>query len=183
MNSTNPLPRSGGFSLVELLSTLTIGTLLISTALPAYNGLVARSRISAEVNALVGHLHLARSEALKRVAPAVLCPSANGSSCIDQPEWHRGYILFADSNNNGQRDAGEALLRVHEGQSTRLTALSSLYRKRVTYHPNGLSGGANLTVTFCDMSQSTPPKAVVVSNTGRPRVSDTKSDGSPLTCS
>lgn len=171
-----------GFSLVELMGSLAVGTLLVCGAAPAFDGLVAKSRMSAQINELISHLHLARSEAIKRYAPAVLCPSANGSTCHDQPEWHRGYILFADKNNNGQRDAGEELLRVRQGETASLTALSSLYRKRVIYRANGLSGGANITVTFCDSKKSTPPKAVIVSNTGRPRVSDTTADGGALTC-
>lgn len=182
MANTQFASRARGFSLVDLLSTLTVGTVLVTTAVPSFDGLAAKSRMSTEVNLLVSHLYLARSEAVKRLQPTVLCPSANGSDCLDAPEWHRGYILFADTNNNGARDASEELLRVHHGDSTRLTALSSVSRKRVTYRPTGMSNGANLTVTFCDARNATPPKAVIVANTGRPRVSDTKPDGGTLTC-
>ncbi len=183
MTKTHFAFRARGFSLVELVSTLAVGTALATTAIPTFDGLVAKTRMSAEVNDLISHLYLARSEAVKRFAPAVLCPSANGSDCLDDPEWHRGYILFADANNNGERDEDEELLKVRQGESTRLTALSSIYRKRISYRPNGMAGGTNLTVTFCDARNATPPKAVIVSNTGRPRVSDTKPDGSALTCS
>lgn len=175
--------RAGGFSLVELMGTLTLGTVLVTTAVPTFDGLLAKTRMSGEVNDLISHLYLARSEAVKRFAPAVLCPSANASECLDEPQWHRGYILFADTNNDGERDEGEEILKERRGESNQLTALSSIHRKRVTYRPNGMSGGANLTVTFCDTRNATPPKAVIVSNTGRPRVSDTKPDGGPLTCS
>jgi len=172
-----------GFTLVELMSTLAVGAVLVGTAVPGFHGLVAKSHMAGEVNDLVSHLYLARSEAVKRFSPAVLCPSSNGSDCLNQPEWHHGYILFADENNDGQRDADETLLKVHQGATSGLTALSSVYRKRVIYRPNGMSGGANLTVTFCDPNGATSPKAVIVSNTGRPRVSDTKADGSALSCS
>ena len=175
--------KARGFTLVELVGTLAVSGVLIGTAVPGFQTLNAKSRMTAEVNGLVSHLYLTRSEALKRAAPAVLCPSADGSNCLDQPEWHRGYILFSDTNNNGKHDAAEPLLKVYQGENTRITATSSIYRKRVTYRWDGMSGGSNATITFCDKTRATPPKAVIVSNTGRPRVSDTQPDGSPLTCS
>ncbi len=182
MSNAHPASRARGITLVELVSTLAISGVLVGTAVPGFQGLTAKSRMSAEVNTLLSHLYLARSEAVKRVTPAVLCPSINGSSCISQPDWHRGYILFSDRNNNGQRDNGEELLGAYQGGARQVTAISSIYRKRVTYRPDGMAGGSNVTVTFCHQDDVTPPKAVIVSNTGRPRISSTKPDGTALTC-
>jgi type IV fimbrial biogenesis protein FimT len=54
-------------------------------------------------------------------------------------------------------------------------------RATLSFRPFGQMG-VTATLTFCDQRGSTAARAVIVSQTGRPRVSDRNSAGKPLSC-
>ena len=175
--------RSCGLTLVEMLTMLAVAGVLLTTGIPEFKRILASNRMITEVNTLVAHLHLARSEAVNRGQRAVLCPSADGLRCLGSSEWHRGYILFVDDNGNRESDAGEPLVRIRGSGAPGILITSSASRRRITYHPDGSSPGSNLTLTFCQRENTVLPKAVILSNTGRPRVSRTGPEDRPLRCS
>ena len=174
--------RGSGFTLLELLVALAVTAILLGVGLPAFNTLSANSRQTAEINRFVRHLQLARSYAVKTGRPHVLCPSVDQQWCLEETAWERGYILFEDLDDNGSRNHQEALLRINRPEHTGLEMHSTHGRDHVTYRADGRSAGSNLTLTFCDPESDIPPKAIILSNSGRPRVSDTRWDGTPLDC-
>ena len=110
--------RHQGVTLVELLVVIAISGLLASIAIPSYRNMVIASRTSNLVNSLHSTLLFARTEALKRGAPVVLCPSENaeisGANCSNGTGdigWATGWILYVDQNANNLFDAGEVLVR------------------------------------------------------------------------
>ena len=172
-----------GFTLVELLTTLTVGLLILTSGIPGLHRLQANSRQSSEINAFITHFHLARSEAITRSTRITLCPSQDGTNCDDTMNWQRGFILFADNNGNRNRDKQEPVLRIYDEHMDNQISISSTNgRRRLTYLPDGRSPGSNVTITFCDPHNATPPKAIIISNMGRPRVSRHRPDGSALIC-
>jgi len=137
------------------------------------------------VNSVVTMLHLARSEAIKRRERAVLCPSIDGRTCGDNTSeataWEDGYLLYIDRNANNNLDIDETIVRI--GDTTEgLHIRSTTGRNHVTYQPNGLASGSNLTITFCDKHDRSNPRAVIVSNSGRPRVSTRNASGGAIRC-
>ncbi|MGD8910802.1 MAG: GspH/FimT family pseudopilin [Chromatiales bacterium] len=175
--------RPYGISLVELLITLVITTIVLGIGLPAYISLGAHNQQTAEINRFITHLQLARSCAVKTGNNHILCPSNDMISCRENTHWEDGYILFEDNNQDGVRDKHESLVQI--SRPTRQIGIdmrSTEDRKRVIYRADGHSAGSNLTLTFCDPEQRIPPKAVILSNAGRPRVATIRWDGTPLTC-
>ena len=177
-----PATRHAGFTLVEAVICLAVLTLLLTLGVPAYQELIIRNSMAAARNTVVSQLHLARSEALKRRYKTILCPSADGHSCLSEYEWQSGILVFADLNGNKALDTGEPLLRYQQFDGAGIRILTSTGRRRIAYKPNGMASGYNATFTFCDPQQRLPPQGILVSNTGRPRLSDQKSDGTPLSC-
>jgi len=176
--------RLHGFTLAELIATVAVASILLALGVPAYVTLVATTRMTTEVNELLVLAHLARSEAIKRGVDAILCPSADGSACLDDPFWHLGCILFVDANGNRSRDDDEPVLRHREGDASAAIAIkSSAARRLIRYQPDGSAGGSNITITFCDVGNNAAPHALIISNVGRPRTSDSAPDGSALDCS
>lgn len=173
--------RQRGFTLLELMSSISIAAVLTTTAIPAFNGLVQRNRISTEINTFVSHLHYARSEAVKRGSRVVICRSADGLGCGLTEGWHKGWITFVDTNANREFDAGESLLRVETGEENGVE-ITSGQRRRVVYQSTGFSPGTNGTYIFCDPEHPEWAKAVILSNSGRTRLSETAPDGSALAC-
>ena len=167
---------------MELVSTLAVATLLLATGIPEFKHLVASNTLTMEINTMVTHLHLARSEAVKRGKRIVLCPSSNGLKCLTDANWSQGYLLFVDNNGNRVFDETEVRLRYHQTGRSKPEITSTAGRRSITYRPDGSATGSNLTLTFCPAQQSVSPKAVIVSNTGRPRVSTLSATESPLHC-
>lgn len=175
--------RCAGLTLLELVTTLAISSISLSLAVPAMNALTGNSARVSATNTLVRHLQLARSEAVTRGATTILCPSLDGRTCHDSTNWEQGYILVLDGNNSGSVDSGDSVLRVFQGMNKRISISSTSGRKRILFNPLGMSPGYNLTLSLCDRQQVVDPRAVILSNTGRPRLSETRPDGSPIQCS
>jgi hypothetical protein len=113
-----------------------------------------------------------------------LCTSANaltaGSSfndnatCAASP-FLTGWIVFVDTNQSGQRDAGEAILVNHEPVDARITARSSVNPFAVTYLLNGFALNPNAAqLVLCDergnvakAGELSAARAILVSVTGR----------------
>lgn len=175
--------RFQGFTLIELLTVVAIVAILSTVAVPSFASLIASTRMTSSLNLLMTHVFYARSEAIKRQQKVVLCPTLDGQQCADEASWQHGILLFVDHNNNARLDENDELIR-HEvpDLSDRLRIFTSAARKRVTFYADGSSPGSNLTMTFCDMNAHSEPKALMLSNTGRPRIADVGPDGRKLVC-
>jgi len=174
-----------GFSLYDALVTLTVVSTVTTIAIPSFQQLNYNQRLTGAVNTMVTALHLTRSETIKHRERAVLCPSSDGHTCLGRgagdTRWEDGYLLYIDRNGNREFDADDLAVRVFEATKG-LRIRSSAYRDHVTYQPNGLASGTNLSFSFCDERGRGAPRAVIVSNSGRPRVSTRDADGGAINC-
>lgn len=183
IRSTGTRRCQTALTLVELISTLAVACILLAVGVPSVITLTASSSVTTTVNSITLHLHLARSEAVKRGVPVVLCPSTDGRSCLDSFEWHHGFMLFVDENRNRSPDESETVLRFQQPDRRRVRILTSIGRKRLIYQPSGMSPGSTATITICDVTATVNPKAIILSNSGRPRLSTLRPDGNTLHCS
>ena len=169
-----------GFSLMELLLTILVASIVLGLALPGFANSAARARQQAEVNALFHGVHLARKEAIRRRQLVSICPSPDGVTCSPGRDWSEGWILFenTDQDSPPERDAAEPLILSHDAnpqlriRSNRYAFSSRGVRRRAT----------NGTIVVCDRAGRIPPRALVVSYTGRPRIAATTSRGEAYEC-
>lgn len=160
--------RNDGFTLIEMMVTVALLAILIAAVTPSFRGVLRDNQAATQSNALVTSLMLARSEAIKRNAPVVMCRSDDGASCAGS-DWAEGWILWADTDGDTTIDSGE-IVQVQEdlaGNFT-LTAAGSSF----TYRPDGSVTGA-----AADSFELLPPdgdtdygRCVAVDVTGRPNV-------------
>lgn len=178
-----PYPRVCGFTLLELMITLAVAAILVTAVVPAFSQLLASTRITTSINELMTHIHLARSEAIKRGTQVGICPSENGTTCLGSVGWSRGWIVFIDENWDENRNPTERVLGLHGAMPPQIT-IHPGRRARIVYEADGtLAGVFNGTFELCDVNNAAEPKAIIISVIGRPRVSLTRSDGNPLRCS
>ncbi len=174
--------RSKGFSLIELVTSLAVSAALLTVGIPAYRKLISVNRLTSEINLFIRHIHIGRSAATKSDEEVILCPSADGQHCTRRPVWNIGYMVYADRNENRRHDPDEPVLRRHTPAHDDIAITSSIYRRRILFQRDGSTPGSNPTIVFCDLSGNAPPRAIIVSNTGRPRVSRTRANGKALVC-
>jgi len=72
--------RVSGFTLIELMITITVAAILLGIAIPSFNYLTVSSKLTTTANDLVTAIGVARSEAIKR--NAVIDLNSDGSVSI-----------------------------------------------------------------------------------------------------
>jgi type IV fimbrial biogenesis protein FimT len=95
-----------GFTLLELMTALTVLAVLVAIATPSFRQFSANSRTAATANSVANALAVARSEALRRAMPVAICGSNNGVACTGSPDWSGGWLVFTD--NSGTAGALDA---------------------------------------------------------------------------
>jgi len=93
-----------GFSLMELMFTITVLGILLGVAVPNFLEIVRNNRLVSQNNEFIGSLNLARSEALKRSGSVSVCASADQATCSGSTNWTTGWIVFNDVTGNGTFD-------------------------------------------------------------------------------
>jgi type IV fimbrial biogenesis protein FimT len=93
--------RHAGFTLVEFFVTLCVLSILLSLAVPAFQGYIKNDEQWVQQNTLVLALNTARSEAIKQdVAGGVqVCASADGATCTGA-SWAQGWIVVSSATPN-----------------------------------------------------------------------------------
>lgn len=175
----NPAARRG-YSLYELVMTLTLVGLVLTLGLPSFGSLVADKRLRVEADALFHAVHLARKSSIVRRHVVSLCPSIDGQSCNPGHDWSDGWIMFVnvDRDDPPQVGANETILKRHSVDE-RVRILAN--RQGFTLRSTQLRA-TNGTFVICDRAGRAQARALVVSYTGRPRVARADSRGNDYRC-
>ena len=161
-----------GHTLPELLSVLGIAAMVATAAVPLFSTLLLDSRMSAAVATSMHAVNLARQFAATRSETIHLCGSADARECSGAADWSGGILLAA--NDGGFRQS------VGLGGGNGAPRLRS---NRATLSFEAGSGFATpATLVVCDRRGATAAQAVVVSKSGRPRVSLRDGSDRALTC-
>lgn len=160
-----------GFTLIELIVSVAIAGILLAVGIPSLQSLSERGKLNAQLSTLVSSMKLARSEAVAKSSPVILCASGDGESCrgSDQSQWEKGWFIFLDRNQDGDFDKGtgncldteDCVLRYspsfEDSDKTLLRSLSNV----ATFTSEGtitVSGGTNsganqpLRISICSPS-------------------------------
>ena len=194
--------RAGGYTLIELLTVLAIAGVLLSTGVPALGGWLLDGRRTAVANDLLATFLLARREGATLGRSVVVCGVLDGNrnGTIDPGEqrcsgadWSDGWMIatWSDANGNSVIDASELKpVRIFTtGAAGRLTVRAGNFSSSPPIRPRAavvMKGAgmhtSNGTITVCDRRGAPGARAVILSWTGRARVSSRSASGGPLTC-
>ncbi len=161
------MKKISAFTLIELMVVLVMISVLLAVGIPAMSDFVKNDRLSTRINTLVGHLALARSEAVKRHQPVVVCASINQLTC-NSADWADGWIVFADLDANSDFSAGDEMLRQQEALRDGMT-LNSTGGAIVNYDFRGFAPGSSSVFSLCDDRGDAHVKSISISNIGRVR--------------
>lgn len=169
-----------GYSLLELLMTIALAAVIFTLGLPSFANLAARQKQTVEINALFHAIHLARKESIMRKKVVSICPSFDGQGCTPGRDWSGGFLMFenTDRDEPPQVDDDEPVLSRHyAGETVKIAANRRGFTLRATFRR-----ATNGTIVVCDRAGRIPPKALVISYTGRPRVALKTPRGEPYFC-
>ena len=165
-----------GFSLVELMITLTIASILLGYALPNFQQFKLNNMMNSERNRLTSSLNYARNYAISSQTYVIICPSISGEGCDNHSNWYEGWMIFQDNNKNRQLDSNEEVIQYENAMKSEIIATSSTYRQKIRYNGMGFSPGTNLSINFCDFRGKNYAKSIIINNAGRIKQSKPISD-------
>jgi type IV fimbrial biogenesis protein FimT len=164
--------RAHGHTLPELLVMFGIVAIIAGAAAPAFSNLLLDSRMNAAVTTAMHAVNLARQFSATRGEAIQLCGSENERGCSGRVDWSTG-LLLADSGENLRRS-----LPLAAGNGS-----PQIRSNRAIVNFEGDSGFASpATLTVCDRRGSRAARAVIISRSGRPRISARDASYRPLAC-
>ena len=161
--------RNPGFTLIELLIATAVMAILTALASASYTTVKSRWDAEEARVALYTGFFTAKTQALAGGIQTVICPSTDGQYCLASNQWHHGWIVFQDLNQNREHEMNEARLTLQRALPSRTRLGSNAGRTRLVFQPNGSNGGTNATFTLCDSRGPDAAKNLIISNSGRIR--------------
>jgi len=192
--------RTRGFTLIELVITLTVIAIVMALAVPSFQIILKNNRIQTASEDFIAALNTARSEAMKRSTEVFLCRSTANNACSPggtARDWSEGWILYGSQENTVVADnydyvaANDSLLTVGAQTSGEVTITSSASADtHVSFEANG---DRNADVAFgvtpppvrfaiCDDRGEANGKVVTVTRTGQITVTDADAGNTNIDC-
>lgn len=177
MPSTQTMTQRG-FTLTELLITLSLVAIISSIAMPSFVNSIARNKASTDRDVILSAITLAKSEAIKNGRAAVVCPW-NGTQC--DTAGAAGWMVYSISTANNL--TVQETIKVFEKPTDMAVTESDTANGIVVSEPMGAgnwivftSTGRSLwdgELTFCrEGDVTTTPPRISLSATGFARADE-----------
>jgi type IV fimbrial biogenesis protein FimT len=162
------LAPAQGFTLIEVLLTLSVLGILAALAVSSWQGAFSRTHVAVHMNELVSSLQRARVEAVQGGKTFVVCKSANGMQC-GADDWEDGWLVFGDNDNDNRVDGNETIVHVQPALPNGYTLRSTYhFTNRVKYYETGDSNTAGRFV-LCYNDALVGSEVIFINFTGRVR--------------
>lgn len=161
------MKKNSGFTLLELIITVALISIVTAFAIPSMTSFTQNDRLTTNINTLVGHLGLARSESVKRSQQVSICVSSDSANCTGA-NWEDGWLVYADTNNDGSLNGTDEILRVQQALDGGNNMTPTGIGTQVTYDNRGfVTGGGSF--LLCDSRIGDFGRTLTITNTGRVR--------------
>ncbi|GAB2191842.1 GspH/FimT family pseudopilin [Sessilibacter sp. MAH2] len=159
-----------GFSIIELLITLSIASILVAFSIPALNTIYQKNKSATEINRYLSLITFARQTAVANGKYVSVCALDEFDICGQ--DWSNGVVIFSDDNVNGALDNNEDVYRIFERDSNTgfFTLNASLNSNYINFDPLGTSFRKNISgnLVYCSKVNSTEnSRALIFSRSGR----------------
>lgn len=164
-----------GFTLIELIISVTLLAIFIVVAIPSFVNLLARTQVTSSAQILRNALSIARSESIKRDWQVRVCNlesvnsiACDGASQIGTKAWSSGVLIFHDANDDRLFTEGvDETVRIY----TFPKGISAIWNRGdgLNYLPSGrVDWGSNGTFKV-NLDDSDYSIHLVLNSTGRVR--------------
>jgi len=160
------MPR--GFTLLELMMTIAVLAVIAGIGVPSFVSIIESNRVQTQTNDFYTALLTARSEAVKRNQPVVICKSADQAACTTADNWEQGWLVYVDEDADETLDAGEPTVLTHDSLVGGLTLRAvNGSDDLLTYRPDGTLSSSEI-FNVCLDADTANGKSIDLSVTGRP---------------
>lgn len=167
-----------GYSLLELLITLSIAAILLQLGMGDLSNLSARAQQRNTTQAIVDTIERARRLAVTTQWQMIVCPLAAENTCGEN--WSSGaFAVFLDTNRNRKQDEGDVLQLQQPRRSAQQIQISWsnwLRDSTITFRGDG-SVASNGTLTLRRTARDDPEEIIallVINKGGRLRIDTPK---------
>ncbi|QIR15195.1 GspH/FimT family pseudopilin [Shewanella aestuarii] len=149
---------SHGFTLVELMVTITVAAILIGVAVPSLTSVYEGIRANNNAENVLNLMSFARNQAVSYGTTVSVCARASDTSCKSSNDWQDGIRVFAVD-----RDNKEVELRTINSFNSQddISGPSSI----ITFSPDGLSSGGE--IIYCPGGKSSNSKSISILTSGK----------------
>jgi type IV fimbrial biogenesis protein FimT len=178
--SINTYLNIKGFTLIELIVSISIASILAAIAVPNFSAFLSQMRVDNEISVLYRLLFTARNAAINNALPVTICPLNDDNQCTTL--WQNEISVFIDLNNNNIYDPNnnEILIRTKSAIKNDDKLQYGLWRSRIIYAPTGRTAGwgSNGTFKYCPKGYPEQSRAIRIATSGRLYISsDIDQDG------
>jgi type IV fimbrial biogenesis protein FimT len=198
------LPRrtQSGFTVMELMLVVALAAVILGVGVPSFRSFMLNNRMTSAANDVLAGIHAARSEAINRRQPVVICFSTNPTATVPTcaGDGTQGWVIFVDdrdpavaeaTDSNGIPDTNEPIVLRHDAlpSSIRTRTTPAGNEGYVAFNASGFSRPTPLGerfegVVMCDErgnqavggADLSAARGLIVSTTGRPRVTRSKTE-------
>lgn len=160
-----PSSRCAGFTLIELMITVTILAIITGMAMPSMTALLNGNAVKTETRKIVASLMYARSEAVAR-GGVVTIDNVSGS-------WSDGWTIFVDANGAGNQainNAIDTLLKNLPAASRNMRITNNAVVSRwISYSSTGMlvANAGGLTIDICQPDGGVDGRTITINQVGR----------------
>ena len=126
-----------GFTLIDLITTLSIISILLAVGLPNFSAQVKQAQVKTATYELMEAIALTRTQAVM---------SSKRTTISKQDEWNEGWVIFMDTNNDGRHDADEKLIQTQE----KLKGIKIIANRPVSNNVSYIGTGESRTASGTD---------------------------------
>lgn len=147
-----------GFTLQELLVGMALFFILTAIGVPSYINIARNGSRDNTTSELFSDMYYARSEAIKRSTTVSVCRTADPT--VANPvcggtakDWSTGWLVFVDSDGDGQLNGTNTLLKVGTPANNRIQVMASAKNDAfIQYFSDGSLNTTNAPAQFavCD---------------------------------
>ena len=161
------LKNHAGFTMIELMITLSILGILTAVAAPSFTSMVNNNRITEATNRMTASIQLIRSEAVKRNSPVSI--RSNTTS-----QWNEGWRMYVGNLTGSDNVNSAPLIRVFDPSKALITITgNSAAGMWLSFHANGmLNETSNAIFYICNNNDASTGNMITVDRGGRSRVDD-----------
>ena len=175
--------RAHGFTVIEMIITVTIAAVLVALALPNLSEFLKNNARATNLNTVVAAMNFARSHAVGRTTNVAVCQSDNQATCTGGGAFGDGFIVFTDADGAVcDLDGADVLLRVFTPRLSDDALIGGLRRNGgfitcVRFRPTGMPDQGLQLVSnppffaYCDDRGDRSARAIAISAGGGARLS------------